>query len=153
LAEQVLKAIQSFITFCAKDIRVVNLTQRVSDAVQRSLLADTPDIVVATPARVSGNVTSGALKLENLAHLVIDEADLVLSYGYEDDLKNVAKSMPKGVQTMMMSATLTGEVDTLKAIFCRDPVILELEEPDDEGEGVSQHIVKCDQPELLMRHC
>lgn len=114
-----------------------------SDAVQRSLLADSPDIVIATPARASLNLNTSALSLEHLAHLVIDEADLVLSYGYDEDLQNVAKLMPKGVQTILMSATLTSEVDTLKGLFCRDPVILKLEESETEGEGVSQYVVKC----------
>lgn len=133
---------ESFSAFCAKDIRAVNLTQRVSDAVQRSLLADSPDIVIATPARAMANLNTSSVSLENLSHLVIDEADLVLSYGYEDDLQNVAKVMPKGVQTMLMSATLTTEVETLKGLFCRNPVVLELEEKEDEGEGVSQYMVK-----------
>jgi ATP-dependent RNA helicase DDX56/DBP9 len=82
------------------------------------------------------------LSLENLAHFVIDEADLVLSYGYDEDLQNVAKIIPKGVQTILMSATLTSEVDTLKGLFCRDPVILELDEVEEEGDGVSQYVVK-----------
>lgn len=128
--------------FCAKDVRAVNLTQRVSEAVQRSLLADSPDIVIATPARAAANLDTSTVSLENLSHLVIDEADLVLSYGYDNDLQNVAKLMPKGVQTMLMSATLTTEVDTLKGLFCRNPVVLELEEAEDEGEGVSQYVVK-----------
>jgi ATP-dependent RNA helicase DDX56/DBP9 len=67
---------------------------------------------------------------------------LVLSYGYDEDLQNVAKIMPKGVQTILMSATLTSEVDTLKGLFCRDPVILELDETEEEGDGVSQYVVK-----------
>ena len=67
---------------------------------------------------------------------------MVLSYGYDEDLQNVAKSLPKGVQTILMSATLTSEVDTLKGIFCRDPVILELDETEEEGEGVTQYVVK-----------
>jgi ATP-dependent RNA helicase DDX56/DBP9 len=67
---------------------------------------------------------------------------LVLSYGYDEDLQNVAKIMPKGVQTILMSATLTSEVDTLKRLFCRDPVILELDETEEEGDGVSQYVVK-----------
>jgi ATP-dependent RNA helicase DDX56/DBP9 len=142
LAEQVYKAIEAFTTFCAKDVRAVNLTQRVSDAVQRSLLADSPDVVIATPARASLNLNTSALSLDNLAHLVIDEADLVLSYGYDEDLQNVAKLMPKGVQTILMSATLTSEVDTLKGLFCRDPAVLKLEESETEGEGVSQYVVK-----------
>jgi ATP-dependent RNA helicase DDX56/DBP9 len=82
------------------------------------------------------------LSLEKLEHLVIDEADLVLSYGYDEDLQNVAKLIPKGVQTILMSATLTSEVDTLKGLFCRDPVVLELDEAEKEGDGVSQYVVK-----------
>lgn len=120
----------------------MNLTQKVSDAVQRSLLADSPDIVIATPARAAVNLENSALSLENLAHLVIDESDLVLSYGYDDDLQNVAKSLPKGVQTILMSATLTSEVETLKGLFCRNPVVLKLEEAEEAGEGVSQYTVK-----------
>lgn len=142
LAEQVCKVVEILSAFCAKDVRAVNLTQRVSEAVQRSLLADSPDIVIATPARAAANLDTSTVSLENLSHLVIDEADLVLSYGYDNDLQNVAKLMPKGVQTMLMSATLTTEVDTLKGLFCRNPVVLELEEVEDEGEGVSQYVVK-----------
>ncbi|CZR67173.1 probable ATP-dependent RNA helicase dbp9 [Phialocephala subalpina] len=150
LAEQVFKVVESFSTFCAKDIRAINLTQKVSDAVQRSLLADSPDIVIATPARASVNLNSSALSLDNLAHLVIDEADLVLSYGYDEDLQNVAKIMPKGVQTILMSATLTSEVETLKGLFCRNPEILTLEETEEAGEGVSQYVVKCAEDEKFL---
>jgi ATP-dependent RNA helicase DDX56/DBP9 len=82
------------------------------------------------------------VSLESLSHLVIDEADLVLSYGYDNDLQNISKIMPKGVQTMLMSATLTTEVETLKGLFCRNPAVLELKEPEDEGQGVSQYVVK-----------
>ncbi|KAH6711972.1 ATP-dependent RNA helicase-like protein dbp9 [Leptodontidium sp. MPI-SDFR-AT-0119] len=150
LADQVLKVVESFSAFCTKDIRAVNLTQKVSDAVQRSLLADSPDIVIATPARASVNLNTAAFSLDNLAHLVIDEADLVLSYGYDEDLQNVAKIMPKGVQTILMSATLTSEVETLKGLFCRDPVVLKLEEAEAEGEGVSQFVVKCAEDEKFL---
>ncbi|KAF7956805.1 hypothetical protein EAE96_004131 [Botrytis aclada] len=150
LADQVYKTVESFTAFCAKDVRAVNLTQRVSDAVQRSLLADSPDIVIATPARASLNANTSALSLTNLTHLVIDEADLVLSYGYDEDLQNVAKIMPKGVQTVLMSATLTSEVETLKGLFCRNPEVLKLEEAEDEGEGVSQFVVKCAEDEKFL---
>ncbi|TVY83556.1 ATP-dependent RNA helicase dbp9 [Lachnellula suecica] len=150
LAEQVTKAVESFAVFATKDIRAVNLTQKVSDAVQRSLLADSPDIVVATPARASANLESTALSLEHLAHLVIDEADLVLNYGYDDDLQNVAKILPKGVQTILMSATMKSEVETLKDLFCRNPAILKLEEAGTEGDGVSQFVVKCAENEKFL---
>lgn len=142
LADQVFKTIEIFSAFCAKDIQAVKLTDQISEAVQRSLLSSSPDIVISTPSRVCQNINSAALSLEKLTHLVLDEADLVLSYGYDEDLQNVARSIPKGVQTILMSATLTSEVDTLKGLFCRNPTVLDLEEPEAEGEGVTQFFVQ-----------
>ncbi|EAU38143.1 hypothetical protein ATEG_01386 [Aspergillus terreus NIH2624] len=150
LAEQVQNVITTFAAFCGKDVRSVNLTQKVSDAVQRTMLADYPDLIVSTPSRVIANLGSSALSLENLTHLVIDEADLVLSYGYDEDINALAKAIPRGVQTFLMSATLTAEVDTLKGLFCRSPVILKLEDKDDQGSGVSQFVVKCAEDEKFL---
>ncbi|OJD24592.1 ATP-dependent RNA helicase DBP9 [Blastomyces percursus] len=150
LAEQVHKTVTSFSAFAGKDIRSTNLTQKVSDAVQRSILADLPDIVVSTPARAVMNINTSAFTLQHLAHLVIDEADLVLSYGYEEDMQNLAKAVPRGVQAFLMSATLTSEVDTLKGLFCRNPVVLKLEEKEDEGSGISQFVVRCAEDEKFL---
>jgi len=142
LSEQVQNVVTTFAAFCGKEVRSVNLTQKVSDAVQRTMLADCPDLIVSTPARVLSNIGNSALSLDNLSHLVIDEADLVLSYGYDEDIQALSKAIPRGVQTFLMSATLTAEVDTLKGLFCRSPVTLKLEDKDDQGAGVSQFVVK-----------
>jgi ATP-dependent RNA helicase DDX56/DBP9 len=111
----------------------------------RSLLSENPDIVVSTPSRTLLHINLSDQTLSTkILHLVIDEADLVLSYGYEDDLDRISKALPKGLQTFLMSATLTEEVETLKTLFCRNPAILRLEEgeKEKEGEGVTQYIVK-----------
>ncbi|KAJ6439861.1 ATP dependent RNA helicase (Dbp9) [Purpureocillium lavendulum] len=154
LADQVFKATEQFSAYCAKDIRAVKLTDKLSDAVQRSLLSTSPDVVISTPARAWYNVKSNSsgLDLSKLSHLVLDEADLLLSYGYEEDLENLSWSIPKGIQTVMMSATLTDEVDSLKKIFYRDnvPALLDLEEPDAEGEGVTQLVTKCGEDEKFL---
>ncbi|RSL68320.1 ATP-dependent RNA helicase DBP9 [Fusarium duplospermum] len=150
LADQVFKAIEQFASFCAKDISTVKLTDKVSNAVQRALLSNSPDIVISTPATAWHNVNSSALSLDKLTHLVLDEADLVLSYGYSEDLESLARSVPKGVQVMMMSATLTDEVDTLKGIFRRDPTLLDLKEKEAEGEGITQFVAKCGEDEKFL---
>lgn len=146
LADQVFKVTEQFSSFCAKDVRAVKLTDKLSDAVQRSLLSTNPDIVISTPARAWYNVKSNqsSLSLDKLTHLVLDEADLLLSYGYDEDLENLSWSIPKGIQTIMMSATLTAEIESLKKIFYRDnaPTLLDLEEPDAEGEGITQLVTK-----------
>jgi ATP-dependent RNA helicase DDX56/DBP9 len=140
----------SFSSFCAKEVRCVNITQRISDDVHRSVLADSPDVVISTPGRANQNLSSATFSLENLTHLVIDEADLVLSYGYEDDLGAISKALPRGVQTFLMSATLTAEIDTLSGLFCRDPAILKLDDDQERGEGVSQYAVKCTEDEKFL---
>ncbi|KAK7429304.1 ATP-dependent DNA/RNA helicase [Neonectria magnoliae] len=150
LADQVFKAIEQFSSFCAKDIRTAKLTDKVSSAVQRALLSNSPDIVIATPSTAWHNINSSALSLEKLTHLVLDEADLVLSYGYNEDLENLSRSIPKGVQIMMMSATLTDEVNTLKGIFRRDPTLLDLKEKEAEGEGITQFVAKCGEDEKFL---
>ncbi|KAF7503212.1 ATP-dependent DNA/RNA helicase [Endocarpon pusillum] len=150
LAEQIHRVFVSFSLFCAKEVRSVNITQRVSDDVLRSMLADLPDIVIATPGRASQSLNSATFSLEKLTHFVIDEADLVLSYGYEADLDAISKALPRGVQTFLMSATFTAEVETLRGLFCRDPAILELGGSQKEGTGVSQYVVKCAEDEKFL---
>jgi superfamily II DNA/RNA helicase len=47
------------------------------------------------------------ISLDILKVIVVDEADLVLSYGYEDDLRTIIKYIPKICQAFLMSATLS----------------------------------------------
>ena len=54
----------------------------------RPLLMEKPDIVVGTPSRVLGHLVARNLTLrDSLEMVVIDEADLVFSFGYETDVK------------------------------------------------------------------
>ncbi|KAK6072085.1 ATP-dependent RNA helicase dbp9 [Seiridium cupressi] len=185
LADQIHSVLESFTAFCSKEIQIVKLSDRLPDSVSRSLLSNSPDIVVATPARAWESIQSSALSVDNLAHLVLDEADLVsttnilgiqssfgalhvmeynkkltdlayqvLSYGYDEDLRNIAGAIPRGIHTVLMSATLTTEVDTLKGIFCRNPILLDLDDEEAEEDKLSQFYVKCQEDEkfLLVLH-
>lgn len=49
-----------------------------------------PDVVVGTPSRILNHLQQGSLKLrDSLELLVIDEADLLFSFGFEDELKSL----------------------------------------------------------------
>lgn len=149
LAGQITKVIESLAAYCSQDVRAENITRKEDDKVQRARLATLPDIIVATPGRVVMNLNSSSLSLEDLAHLVIDEADLILSYDYEQDLETISKAMPQGIQTFLMSATLRTDVDTLKGLFCRDPMVLKLEEEKD-IDTLSQYVVRCAEDEKFL---
>ena len=66
------------------------------------------------------------LSLSNLDSLVIDEADLILSYGHDDDIRAIfaGNFLPKVYQSFLMSATMTEDVETLKGLALRSPVRL-----------------------------
>ncbi|SDA00973.1 BZ3501_MvSof-1269-A2-R1_Chr2-2g04820 [Microbotryum saponariae] len=105
----------------------------VEDKVQ---LADRPSIVIATPSRALTHLRSQTLHLADLTHLVIDEADLIISYGHSsEDIRSILNGpwgLPKVYQSFLMSATLTGQVEELKGILLRNPIVLKLEDDDDE---------------------
>ena len=66
------------------------------------------------------------LSLSHLDSLVIDEADLILSYGHDEDLRSIFSGnfLPKVYQSFLMSATMTDDVETLKGLALRSPVCL-----------------------------
>ena len=54
----------------------------------RPMLSEKPDIVVGTPTRLLAHIRAGNLSIrDSLEMVVIDEADLVFSFGYEDNVK------------------------------------------------------------------
>lgn len=145
LAVQVTSAVKTFTSFCANDIRSENITRKEDVAVTRARLAEKPDVIVATPSRASQWLNNDLLKLDELRHLVIDEADLLLSYGYEEDLQNLAALLPTSIQTIMMSATLRAETSTLTKLFCKSskPVTIDLSaEEAAEKPTLSQYVVR-----------
>lgn len=150
LAQQVFNAVASFSSFCAKHVRVVNLSEKVDDNVKRTSLSEAPDIVIATPAGAAHSLSDSSLSLGQVSSLVIDEADLVLSYGYDEDLQILSRAMPRGVQTTLMSATLTIDVDALKGLFCRDPVVVDLQETATSANGITQYTVKCSEDDKFL---
>lgn len=150
LADQVHKAFVTLSANCSRDVRSVNLTQRVSDAVLNAMLTDTPDLVISTPGRANQFLSSGKLALDQVTHLVIDEADLVLSYGYEEDINTIAKSIPPAAQTFLMSATLTSDIDTLKQTLCKDPVVVRIKDAEEQTETITQYAVKCAEDEKFL---
>ncbi|KAF9736427.1 ATP-dependent DNA/RNA helicase [Paraphaeosphaeria minitans] len=148
LALQVSRLAVRLAAFCGQDVRTQNLAGKESDVVQKAKLAEIPDIVVATPARAAANI--GALSLKTLATLVIDEGDLILGYGFKDDLETVSQNMPKGVQIYLMSATLSTDVEAVQALFCRDPVILKLDDLEKDAKLVKQYVIPCAEPDKFL---
>ncbi|QLL35033.1 hypothetical protein HG536_0H04090 [Torulaspora globosa] len=128
LSSQVSTVLEQMTLYCSKEIRCLNVSSDMSNAVLSSLLSESPEVLVATPAKLLGLLENNinSVSLENLRFLVIDEVDLVLSFGYQTDLVKIAQYLPlqKNLQTFLMSATLNDDIQELKKQFCRSPAIL-----------------------------
>ncbi|XP_050080466.1 probable ATP-dependent RNA helicase DDX56 [Anopheles maculipalpis] len=111
-------------------LRIVDLSSKEERGTHRHLLAERPDIVISTPARLRTVLADGTLNVrESLRCVTIDEADLMFTFGFEKDLQEVLKHFPPVHQSVLCSATLEEDVVKLKQLVLHNPVILKLEEP------------------------
>uniref|UniRef100_A0A182RW60 RNA helicase n=1 Tax=Anopheles funestus TaxID=62324 RepID=A0A182RW60_ANOFN len=130
LCHQIAKVFANLTYSCGPLIRVVDLSSKEEKGTHRYLLADRPDIVISTPARLRVVLADGTLNVrESLRCVTIDEADLMFSFGFEKDLTEVLKHFPPVHQSILCSATLENDVVTMKKMILHNPVILKLEEP------------------------
>jgi ATP-dependent RNA helicase DDX56/DBP9 len=117
LAAQVTTVINEISKTCGQIIKAQNITRKEDSSVTKARLAEFPDIVVATPARAAQCINEETLLAKDLKHVVVDEADLQLSYEHEESLTSIASFLPPGVQTIMTSATIRTEVGTVASMF------------------------------------
>ncbi|KAI0796043.1 P-loop containing nucleoside triphosphate hydrolase protein [Abortiporus biennis] len=152
LSEQVTTHLRGLLTYCDKEVSVCNVCSGTTNHLQRTLLSDKPDLVVATPTKALSLLQSKVLSLSSLESLVIDEADLILSYGHDEDVRQIFSGgfLPKVFQTFLMSATMTEDVEALKGLALRSPVILKLEEDEDEAANLTQYSVRCSEVDKFL---
>lgn len=143
LASQVLNFIEKLLVFCGKKISYLNLSSTINENIQTSLLQENPEIVISTPSRLINHLNKNQISLKNLQFLCIDEVDLVLSYGYEEDLQQLTNFVNfNTVQVFLMSATINDDINLLKLKFCSKPAILKLNDDALNKRKLVQYYVK-----------
>ncbi|KIX07510.1 uncharacterized protein Z518_02163 [Rhinocladiella mackenziei CBS 650.93] len=110
---------------------------------QETILKKRPDVVIATPGRFIDHMrNSASFAVENIEILVLDEADRMLETGFEDELNEILKTIPKGRQTMLFSATMTDSVDKLVRVGMNRPVRLSVDAKKRTTAGLVQEFVR-----------
>ncbi len=51
-------------------------------------------------------ISQGFVDLSHVSHFIIDEADLMLDLGFNDDIRDVLRFLPRKRQTLFFTATL-----------------------------------------------
>jgi ATP-dependent RNA helicase DDX56/DBP9 len=98
LCSQAFKNLQELIIYCQREITVVDLSSsQMTLQAQKQLLSTKPDIVISTPTKILAHLKNERDNLNvidlksSIELLVIDEADLLLSFGYEEEMKTLVK--------------------------------------------------------------
>lgn len=94
---------------------------------QRKSLNDGVDIIVATPGRLIAHLTSGTIKLTNLKHLILDEADRMMDMGFYDDIVRIISYLPQKRQNLMFSATMPHKIRELTKKILDNPAEVNIE--------------------------
>lgn len=71
------------------------------------------DVLVATPGRMFDLISQGAISLERVNTLVLDEADQMLDLGFINDIKSIKRKLTRRHQTLFFSATINKELKKL----------------------------------------
>jgi len=72
------------------------------------------NILIGTPGRILQHFqTTYGFSADKLEMLVLDEADRILSIGFQNQLEAIIANLPRKRQTLMFSATMTGAVERL----------------------------------------
>ena len=103
------------------------------------------DIIVATPGRLLDLINQGFIKLDQVKHFVLDEADLMLDMGMIDDVKKIVKFVPKKRQTMFFSATMPKAIEKLTREILNNPVRVEVAPVSSTSERIKQEVYYVDQ--------
>uniref|UniRef100_A0ACD6A789 Uncharacterized protein n=1 Tax=Avena sativa TaxID=4498 RepID=A0ACD6A789_AVESA len=132
LCQQVYNEASSLLQLCTSKLKIVQVNASMSDKDIKLALSGPPNILVTTPACVATCISKGIVQgssiKESLSMMVLDEADLLLSYRCEDDLKALVPHIPRGCQSILMSATSSPDIDKLTKLLLHNPFILTLTE-------------------------
>lgn len=163
LALQIQQSLNSFLEPLGYFSMTVYGGQSYTD--QKAKLKRKPQIIIATPGRLVDLLNQKCVDLTNLKALVLDEADRMLSMGFEEELqfilaatksvKEETKSKRASCQTWLFSATMGPGIKRILNQYLDTPHIVEQV---DENKGVSDTLehkflaVKSgNKPQALMR--
>ena len=105
---------------------------------KQAKLARRAHIVVATPGRLEDLIARGAVRLDRVRMLVLDEADRMLDMGFRPAVERIVAQVPAERQTLFLSATLDGEAGQVARQHTRDARRHE-QEPQQRERGRVEH--------------
>ena len=113
-----------------------------SYGVQLSGLRRGAQVVVGTPGRVVDHLERGTLDLSNLDFLVLDEADEMLTMGFQEDVERILADTPEYKQVALFSATMPAAIRKLSGKYLHDPVEITVQSKTSTASNITQRWVQ-----------
>ncbi|CAB3405392.1 unnamed protein product [Caenorhabditis bovis] len=110
---------------------------------QANELTKRPHVVVATPGRLADLIESDPETISKVQFFVLDEADRMLEGQYNDQLKPIFEALPEKRQTLLLSATITQNINQLHKVSKKKPYFFEDKGQISTVEQLDQKFVVC----------
>jgi ATP-dependent RNA helicase RhlE len=153
--ELVLQIGESFATYGRHTgLRHTVILGGVGQPQQVKAMARGVDILIATPGRLLDLVQQKHVRLNDVKHFVLDEADRMLDMGFIRDVRKIVAMLPKKRQSLLFSATMPNDVAKLAAEMLHDPLRVEVTPEAVTVDLVDQrvHFVETAQKRALLTH-
>ncbi|MFM7022116.1 MAG: DEAD/DEAH box helicase [Flavobacteriales bacterium] len=109
LGQQIAQQLQLFAKYMPT-IRIQVVYGGASISEQIRGLKQTPHILIATPGRLMDLMDRKALSINDITHVVLDEADEMLNMGFKEDIDEILSHTPDDKVTWLFSATMPREI-------------------------------------------
>lgn len=121
LAIQIADEITNYAKYLKK-INVLAVYGGANIVTQINKLESNPQIVIGTPGRTLDLIKRRKLFLDSLSYVVLDEADEMLSMGFQEDLDEILSHASGEQQTLLFSATLPPQIKSLAKKYMNNPL-------------------------------
>lgn len=101
-------------------IRVVPVYGGADIMQQIKALRNGAQIIVATPGRLIDLMNRGKAKIEQVANVVLDEADEMLNMGFSESINEIFEHVPEDRNTLLFSATMSKEIEKIALNYLHD---------------------------------
>lgn len=99
-------------------------------------------ILVATPGRLIDLLRNTSLSLSNVKTFVLDEADEMLKMGFITDVEFIICCLIHEHQTLLFSATMPKEIETLAREYLKNPLTINLSKDQRAPQSLEHHFLK-----------
>lgn len=111
-----------------KRLKVVPVYGRAPFYNQQRELKQKTHVVVGTPGRIIDHIDKGTLDISMIRYLIIDEADEMFNMGFLEQIETIIDKLPIERMTMLFSATLPTDIESLCNKYMNEPIYIEIED-------------------------